>query len=173
MAEIQLVKRGNLVLTDSESAIVRRVLFDVVDGLGDTAKKRWRRFWNGILKAEAGEMAIITTATKRVGAFHRRHMLIESRVFDAQERIADFEQFRLWLKLGAGFVDWMAGPRGGVVPVPKSISYAECEEVTFREFHDAAMRFLRSDHAMAYLWPKLPPQQRCDAVDAILLPFEE
>ena len=72
MAEIQLVKRGNLVLTDSESAIVRRVLFDVVDGLGDTAKKRWRRFWNGILKAEAGEMAIITTATKRVGAFHRR-----------------------------------------------------------------------------------------------------
>lgn len=173
MPDITLVKRGELALSAADSSVVRRVLFEWLGGLGERDQKSWRRFWNFFLRAEAGEMVTIKTATKRIGVFHRRHMLIESRVFEAQERIKDFDQFRLWLKLGAGFVDWMAGPRGGVVPVPKSISYGECDEVEFREFHDAAMAFLRTDHAMAYLWPKLPAKQRCDAIDTLLLPFEE
>ena len=173
MSEITLVKRGDLALSEAETATVRRTLFELIDGLGEVDRRRWRRFWNVFLKAEPGEIALITTTNKRSGPFHRRHMLIETRVFDSQERIADFESFRSWLKIAAGFVDWMAGPKGGVVPVPKSISYADCEEGEFRDFHERAMAFLRSDHAMAYLWPKLPAQQRCDAIDALLLPFDE
>jgi len=173
MPEITLVKRGEISLTDTERSLVHRVLFDMIDGLGALNQKRWRRFWNRFLKSEPGEMASITTASQRMGSFHRRHMLIESRVFAGQERIPTFEQFRLWLKLGAGFVDWMPGPKGGVVPVPRSISYAACEEGVFREFHDAAIAFLRTEHAITYLWPKLPREQRFDAIDNILLPFEE
>lgn len=173
MSEILLVKRADPDLTAPESAVVRRVLFEAFGGLDDKSERRWRRFWNGLLRAEPGEIATVQTARKRSGPFHRRHMLIESRVFDAQERIADFEQFRLWLKVGAGFVDWMAGPKGGVVPVPKSISYAECDEDTMREFHEAAIAFLRSQHAIAYLWPKLPALQREQAIEAVLQEFDE
>lgn len=173
MPEIALVKRGPIVLDDRDNSAVRRVLFEMIGGLGEMHQKRWARFWSGFLRAEPGEMVTITTTTKRSGPFHRRHMLIESRIFEAQERIPEFESFRLWLKIGAGFVDWMAGPKGGVVPVPKSISYSECEEGVMREFHENAIRFLREPHAIKFLWPKLPDAQRFDAMEALLAEFDE
>lgn len=173
MSDIVLVKRAPLDLSERDSALVRSVLFDCIAGLGELHQKRWARFWNWFLKAEPGEVAEIRTRRERHGKFHRRHMLIETRVFDAQERIKGFEQFRYWLKVGAGFVDWMAGPKGGVVPVPKSISYAECEEDEMREFHEAAIDFLRTEHAIAYLWPKLSVTHRRDAIDAVLDEFNE
>jgi hypothetical protein len=173
MSEIALVKRGPVVLDERESAAVRRILFETIDGLGELNQKRWRRFWNRLLKAEPGEIVTVTTKTKRSGPFHRRHMLIETRVFEAQERIGDFEAFRLWLKIGAGFVTWMAGPKGGVVPVPKSISYERCEEGEMREFHENAVHFLREPHAIKFLWPKMPEAQRVQAMDVLLLEFDE
>lgn len=173
MAEIVLVKRGALQLNEQESATVRRVLFELIDGLGDVHKKRWRRFWNGFLRADAGEVATVKTARKRSGPFHRRHMLIETRIFDAQERIADFEMFRDWLKVGSGFVTWCPGPKGGVFPVPKSISYDECEEDVMREFHESAIAFLREPHAAKFLWPKQPAVQREAAMEALLSEFNE
>jgi hypothetical protein len=100
-------------------------------------------------------------------------MAMEQRVFEAQERITDFEQFRLWVKLGAGHVDWMAGPRGGVVPVPKSISYSKLDEDAMREFHEKVVEFLRSEHAIKYLWPKLPDANRDAAMHNLLSEFDE
>ena len=54
--------------------------------------------------------------------FEDIHMLIESRVFAGQERIASFETFRYWLKLGAGFVDWMQTQRWdiGIAPLAET-----------------------------------------------------
>jgi len=173
MSEITLVKRAPLQLDDSQSSAVRLALFETIGGLGETSEKRWARFWNWFLRAEPGEVATITTTRKRSGPFHRRHMLIESRVFDAQERLTDFEQFRVWLKVGAGFVDWMPGPKGGVVPIPRSISYAECEEDVMREFHENAMRFLRGPHAARFLWPHATDAQRDAAMDRVLREFDE
>ena len=49
----------------------------------------------------------------------------------------------------------MAGPKGGVIPLPKSISYTELEEPEMREFHQNMMIFLRGDHAAPYLWKHL------------------
>lgn len=72
----------------------------------------------GLLSSlEPGEFAIIEFVIPRSSPYHRRHMAIESAVFNAQERFDDFEQFRVWLKVGAGWVDWCAGPKGGAVPV--------------------------------------------------------
>ena len=100
-------------------------------------------------------------------------MVLETRVFQAQERIKSFEQFRLWLKLGSGFVDWMAGPRGGVVPVPRSISYKKCDEDAMRQFHDDAIEFLRTEHATRYLWPHLDAAAGESMIEAILGEFGE
>lgn len=172
MSEITLVRMPTAEIPQPDREAARRVLFGAVDGLGEKGKKQWRRFVNGLFNLEPGETVEIVTHKARSGPFHRYHMALEQRVFEAQERIGDFEQFRLWLKLGAGHVDWMPGPKGGVFPVPKSISYAKLEDHEMRDFHEAAVAFLRTGHAQRYLWPALPAASADQAIEAVLADFE-
>lgn len=173
MTEIVLVRQDRDVEASADREAARRFLLDHIDGMGELMRKRWRRFLGGLLRMAPGEIATIKTRRTRSGPFHRRHMKIETRVFESQERIEDFESFRYWLKVGAGFVTWMPGPKGGVIPVPKSIAYDKLEDDEMREFHDAAMRFLRTPMAAKYLWPKLPDAQREAAMDLLLQEFDE
>lgn len=173
MSEVQLVRGDQVPLTEAEMVIVRRFLFGYVDGLGEVGKKQWRRFWNMVKKLEPGEIVTIFTHKERTGVFHRRHMLIETRVFEAQERFEDFVQFRNWTKVGAGWCDWLPGPKGAVIPVPKSISYAKLDQTVMEEVHSNMMNFLRTEHAIKVLWPALPAQQRDAAMDALLSEFHE
>lgn len=173
MSEIMLVRQDGADIPEVDREAVRRVLFGAIDGLGEQGKKRWRRFMNGLMKLAPGEMVEIRTHKARLGWFHRKHMKLETRVFEEQERIAEFDQFRLWLKVGAGFVDWMPGPKGGVFPVPKSIAYDKLGQDEFEEFHLNAIAFLRTDHACKYLWPKMPEQMRGNAIEAVLAEFDE
>ena len=52
MSEVLLSKQMPLSLTEPERMVMRRVLFESVDGLDERSKKGWRRFWNMIVKAE-------------------------------------------------------------------------------------------------------------------------
>ena len=150
----------------------KALLFGAIDGFSKEDKRGWRRFWKRVMNLEPGEMAQAEMVFPRSGPFHRRHMKIEQSVFDAQERFTDFEQFRTWLKVGAAWVDWCAGPKGGVVPIPKSISYAKADEEEFRKYHDQVMVFLRGPHAAPYLWRHLGDGAH-DMMDSILEGFEE
>jgi hypothetical protein len=174
MPDITLVRQVQEPITDADRIAATRVLFGIVDGLGDIEKRKWRRFISMLFSMEPGEIATIKTHKARNGPFHRRHMLLETRVFEAQERFTNFDKgFRDWLKVGAGHCDWHPGPKGGVFPVPKSTSYAEMEEGEMREFHDASVAFLRTEHAGRTLWPKLSPLRRVHASEAILADFRE
>ena len=174
MAEIILVRQQSAEIPEADKEAARNVLFGVVDGLGEKGRKSWRRFINGLLRLEPGEMIEIRTNKKRSGPFHRRHMLMEQRVFESQERFDNFDRgFRDWLKIGAGHCDWFPGPRGGVFPVPKSISYDKMEDDEMRAFHDAAVDFLRTDYAQKALWRHLNTTQRMEMVEAILSEFGE
>lgn len=172
MSEIKLVRMPTADIPQPDREAARRVLFGAIDGLGEQGKKQWRRFVNGLFNMEPGEIVEIITHKARSRPFHRFHMALEQRVFEAQERITDFEQFRLWLKLGAGHVDWMPGPKGGVFPVPRSISYAKLEDDDMRDFHQAAVAFLRTSHAQRYLWPALKDGAAEEAIEAVLAEFE-
>jgi len=171
MTEITLVKRSDVEPTEAQAAVLRSFLFESIDGLAEADQKSWRRFWNFIMKAGSGEMFTIDTWTERHGGFHKMHMVMETKVFQAQERIKNFPQFRLWLKVGAGFVDWMAGPTGGVVPVPRSISYKKCDEDEMRQFHLDAIAFLRTQHAQHYLWKHLTAQMADEMMESVLRSF--
>lgn len=171
MTEIVLAKRNDIALSEEKAAVLRGYLFDSIDGLSEDDQRSWRRFWNWIMKAGSGEIFSIETWTPRHGGFHRMHMVMETKVFQSQDRIKSFEQFRLWLKMGAGFVDWMAGPKGGVVPVPRSISYKKCDEDKMRQFHLDAIAFLRTEHAQQYLWKHLSPQMADQMMESALKGF--
>jgi len=173
MSEITLVRQQPTAIPETDREAARRVLFGIVDGLGETGRKAWRRFVNGLMSLEPGEMVEIRTHKERSGPFHRRHMAMEQRIFDAQEKFEQFESFRTWLKVGSGFVDWYPGPKGGVIPVPRSISYAKLEDGDMRQLHDDMVAFLRTEHAGRTLWKQLNPLQRTDMIEGILGEFGE
>jgi hypothetical protein len=174
VAEITLVRIDDMAISDADKEAARRVMFGKVDGLGEKGKRQWRRFLNDLFKLEPGEVMTIKTHKARSGPFHRRHMKMEQVVFESQERFDNFDKgFRDWLKVGAGHCDWHPGPKGGVFPVPKSISYADMEEHEMREFHMEAVKFLRTPHALKTLWPHLPEAQRVEMIETVLGGFGE
>lgn len=171
MSTFTLVRQQTAPVQQQDKETALRVLFGAVDGLGEVNRKAWRRFMRGLLRLEPGEMAEVSTRRERTGWYHRKHMKLESRLFEEQERFLNFEQFRNWLKVGAGFCDWVPGPKGAVIPVPRSISYSTLEQGEMEQFHADMLEFLRTEHAAKVLWPKLPALQRVEAVEAVLSEF--
>lgn len=168
MPEILLVRQPDLALTEDEKAAARKVMFGIVDGLGERGQKQWRRLWSNLMRLEPGEIVEVTTKQQRLGRFHRKHMLLESRVFEGQERFDNFEAFRCWLKIGAGHCDWYPGPRAGLIAVPKTIKYSAMEQGEMEVFHDNAVAFLRTGEAGKTLWPHASVTQRIDLIEGIL-----
>lgn len=173
MSKITITRTNRELPTGAALEGARAMLFGALDGFTKDDRTAWRRFWKRLAKMQPGEMAVAEMVFPRSGPFHRRHMKIEQSVFDAQERFEDFEQFRYWLKVGAAWVTWAAGPKGGVVPIPKSISYAKADEEEFRRYHVKVIGFLRGEHAAKYLWKHLDKQVAAEMMDSILRGFEE
>lgn len=170
MSKVCLVRTGMEVPATLDA--VRNFLFGVFDGFRQDDRKGWRKIWKRLMGLEPGELAVIEFVIPRSGPFHRRHMAIISAVFDAQDRFEDFDQFWIWLKVGAGWVDWCAGPKGGVVPIPKSVSYAKADQAEFEQYHAKVMAFLRGEHAAPFLWKHLGNDAHW-MVDSILTEFGE
>lgn len=173
MTDITLVKQNPVEIPETDKDAARRVLFGIVDGLGDRGRKQWRRFINGLMRLEPGEMVEIKTHKARSGPFHRRHMAIETALYEAQERFEQFEQFRNWLKVGAGFCDWIPGPKGAVIPVPRSIAFDKLEDGDMRQVHEDMVTFVRTEHAGKTLWRHLPAERRLELIEGILREFGE
>jgi hypothetical protein len=174
MTEIVLVKQDTQPIAEADREAARRVLFGAIDGLSEQHRNSWRRLMNWFFtKATPGEMVEIKTHRERIGWYHRKHMALEQRVFEAQEYFDHFEQFRNWLKIGAGHCDWVPGPKGAVVPIPRSISYAKLGQDEMEVVHAAMVVFLRGEYAQKVLWPALSPLVRDAAVTSLLAEFDE
>ncbi len=164
MSDITLVRQDPIEISEADKATARRVLFGIVDGLGEKGKGQWRRFFNRLMKLEPGEMVEIKTHQERIGWYHRKHMALEQAIFESQERFDNFKGFRDWLKVGAGHC---------VFPVPKTISYSKLEQAEMEEFHVEAVKFLRTEHAGATLWKHLQPMARVEMLEITLASFHE
>lgn len=173
MAEINLVRKHDIAVSEQEKEAARRVLFGHIDGLGESAQKKWRRFVSRLFKLEPGEMVEIKTHQERLGWYHRKHMAMEQQLFEAQEKFDNFEAFRIWLKIGAGFVDWFPGPKGGVIPVAKSMSYGQLEQGGMEQLHSDMIKFLRTEHAQKTLWAHLDGAMRSEMMESVLGGFGE
>ncbi|MGB3882014.1 MAG: hypothetical protein WA955_15700 [Diaphorobacter nitroreducens] len=171
---ILITKRASLAgMPEPQRATVRHVLLDAVGGLDSTHDSRWRRFINRLLCAEPGEVFELASVVERSGQFHRRHMALEQRLFDHQERWLTLTAMRDWLKTGAGWVEWLPGPRGGIVAVPRSTSYESCSDDEMREVHEAMVAFLHTPHAQRMLWPHLAAAGRAAMLESVLASPQE
>lgn len=153
--------------------VVSFFLFKCFTGFMTDDTKRWHHYWKRMIELEDGEMVEFEITHPRHSMFHRRHMKIERNVFNAQDKFTDFEVFRDWTKVGAAWVIWCAGPTGGVVPIPKSVSYKKADEAQFRTYHAQVIEFYRGPHASIFLWKHLGVAGSAQMMDAVLKEFDE
>jgi hypothetical protein len=173
MSEITLVRQNPVEVSEEHKAIARNVLFGIIDGLGEGGRRQWRRFFNRLMRLEPGEMVSVMTHQERLGWYHKKHMKLEQTLFEHQERFDNFKGFRNWLKVGAGHCQWYPGPKGGVFPVPDTISYTKMEQGEMETFHANVVEFLRTEHAGKTLWKHLAQPARIDMIESILAGFGE
>jgi hypothetical protein len=171
--EIVLLKQVDARLEEPAATHVRQFLFEHLDGATDQDKRAWRRFVRALHEAGSGEYFTITIKRQRSSAFHRLSMAVMTAVFKAQERFDNFDVFRAFVKIGAGFVDLIPDPAGGVRAVPKSQSFSECSEDDMREFHQNAVAFLRTEQALTVLWPENSLKFSAQGIEQILRSFEK
>lgn len=167
-----LIKQTDERLPEAQGEAVRRFLFHVIDGCTDKDKKAWRGFWKGVATAGSGEYFSITIKRQRSGPFHRLTFAMLQAVFKAQERFDDMRIFRQFVKLGAGFVDYLPNADGELRAVPKSQSFDDCSEEDVRQFFDDAKAFLRTTRAQKTLWPDSAPKAAEQGMETILEQFE-
>lgn len=170
--DIVLVKRTDARLADEEAAIVRRFLFQSVDGVTERDQKAWRTWWRSVADAGSGEYFTVTIKRRRSSKFHKLTMAVLMTVFKAQETFSDFRIFRSFVKLGAGFVDFVPNPDGELRAIPKSASFDEASEDEIREFFQNACQFLRSGRAQKTLWPALTAKVAEQGMERLLRQFD-
>src|ERR1700757_4018414 len=168
MPKLTLFRTESAPPSEAEKEAARHLIFGVVDGLGRDDKSGWRRFWRQVMKLEIGEVVEFDVKFPRSGPHHRLFFAMLNAIYDAQERFTDFDQFRRWLLIGAGHVDWVPGAKGGVVPLARSISYAAADEEQFSQIHRKVLEFLRGDHCAPFLWPHLGREKAHDMMETIL-----
>jgi hypothetical protein len=150
-------------LPDAERDVLRRFFVEHVRGMDSANDKRWRRFVRSLFNAEPGEGFQLYLAEQRGGPYHRRHRAILQRLFDSQERFRNIDRLHDWLKVGAGFVEWIDGK-----PRPKSTAFDVCSEAEMREFHEAAIDYLHGERAQRFLWRHVRAKDRQGMLDAAI-----
>lgn len=171
--EIVLLKQTDQRLSEADAAIVRRFLFQSVDGCSEKDKKAWRGFWRSVAQSGSGEYFTVTIKRQRSGPFHRLVFVVMQAVFKGQEAFIDFRVFRSYLKMGAGFVDYIPTADGELRAIPKSQSFDDCSEEEIRQFFDDMTAFLRTTRCQKNLWPALSAQVAEQGMETILSQFDK
>lgn len=160
-------------LPDLDRDVLRRFFCEHVRGMDAKHDKRLRRFVRDLFNAQPGEGFQIYRVEQRGGPFHRRHRVILTRLFNAQETFPDEDLLHDWLKLKCWFVEWEEGPRGNPIPKPRSTAFDVCSEDEIREFHAKFVDLLQQPWAQRKLWPHVLPRQRAEMVEIVLTKPEE
>lgn len=144
-----------------------------IRGFGEKGERAWQRFRNAINALEIGETLSFSWHKPRSPKFHRLFFAVLHRVFDEQEAFIDVDQMRAWLTVGAGYADFVPGPKGRVVAMPKSIAWHRMDDLEFGELFLAVCAFLRSAHACRFLWPQMSDIDADSRINALLQEFEQ
>lgn len=141
-------------------------------GFGDKGGRAWSKFQRAVRELEVGETLDFEWKKPRSPKFHRLFFVMLHDLFDRQEQFADVDQLRAWLTVGAGYCEFVPGPRGRMVALPKSIAWAKMEDVEFSELVAAVWKFLRTEHAQRFLWPDMDSDAADAAVNDMLAGYE-
>ena len=134
-------------------------------GLGEKHHASLVKFKRMLHAAAPGETFAFSYKVPRSPQHHRWFFARVNELLGMQETFTDMEHLMVFLKVGAGFVEFMPGTDGQLVAVPKSIAWHTLDEREFTEVRMAMQTFLWTQQAQAALWPRLNPDQRYAMVD--------
>jgi hypothetical protein len=141
-------------------------------GAGEKDKLAYGRFTKRLHELQPGELFTIDAWFPRNPKLHGLHFAMLTALFDMQEQFSDPDQMRMWVQVGAGHCEFVPGPTGRMVAIPKSISFRAVDDADFAAHHEKVKDFLRSDHARRFLWPTLLDDQTAGSIDNLLAEFE-
>ena len=136
-----------------------------LEGFGEKGRRAYEKFRKVLAGLEVGETVGFAYKLPRSPQHHRFVFARLQALLDRQETFQDIDHLLVFLKVGAGFVEFMHGPSGELVAVPKSINWANLEEQDFIEAKRLIWDFLWTDVAQAALWPHLDVDKRYAMVD--------
>lgn len=142
-------------------------------GLDEKNERAYARFRSKLGKLQPGQTLAFEFRIPRSERFHRLHFVMLTAFFKCQEVFTDSERMRKWLEVGAGHCDFVPGPAGDLVALPRSISYESLDDAEFHEVHESVKAFLRMPHAYRFLWPHLDDERGEGMVESILSEFEQ
>jgi hypothetical protein len=137
-------------------------------GFGEKGERAYARFKKRLEHLWPGELLSFAWNEPRSPGFHKMFFVMLNELFKQQEQFIDEDQMRAWLTVGAGYADFMPGPKGRMMALPKSIKWEKMEDNEFRELVRAVWQFLRTDHAQQFLWPMASIQSRQGFVETLL-----
>lgn len=140
-------------------------------GVSEEDDRRWQKWRAATQKAMPGETFRFEWRQPRSPRHHAHFFAQLGELFKRQEQFDSTDKLRAWLTVGAGYCDFVPGPKGRMVALPRTIKWEAMDETEFGELHAAVNTFLWSDHARQFLWPHLTAQQTYDAVDQLLTEF--
>jgi hypothetical protein len=129
-------------------------------GLDETSRRRYEKFRRMVAELIPGQTVLFSYRLPRSPQHHRYVFARLQALFDRQESFADLEHLLVFLKVGAGFVEFLPGPNGQLVAVPKSIAWEKLDEKEFTEVRERIWNFLWTKPAQQALWPHLSAEQR-------------
>lgn len=140
-------------------------------GFTPADKKRYAKYVKQLTDMEPGEILEISVWFPRNSKFHRLHMRMLRTVWENQDRFDDFEAFRKWVQIGAGYYSTIPGPNGKDIDVSKSIKWNSMDEDGMSAHHLKCKEFLRGERAYLYLWPALDAEMAANLVEEFLAEF--
>jgi len=75
----------------------------------------------------------------RNAAFHRKGFVLLQTLFDMQEHFEQFEPFRKWLVMKAGFFKTIVAPNGYVIYEPESLAWSSMDDLRFQQVYNAVI----------------------------------
>lgn len=136
-----------------------------LEGFGDKSRRAYKKFKRVVDELQPGETMAFSYRLPRSPQHHKFFFARMAALAARQESFEDLEHLLVFAKVGAGFVEFMPGPDGRLVAVPKSIAWTSLDESEFAEVNRRIWDFLWTDAAQIALWPHLGRDQRYAMID--------
>lgn len=141
-------------------------------GLGDANERAYAKWRAAVLALPAGGTLRFQWWAPRSPQHHRLVFAMFAALHAMQEQFEDVDRLRQWLTVGAGYCDFVPGPTGRMVALPRSIAWHRMDEAEFAELHAKLAGFLWTEHARRFLWPHLADEASYQMVAALMDEFQ-
>lgn len=142
-------------------------------GFGEKGARAWAKFNSRVRAMAVGETLAFEWFEPRSVSHHRLFFGKLGMLMDLQEQFDDDDKLRKWLIVGAGYCDFVPGPRGKMVALPQSIAWHKLDEADFSDLHAKIDAFLWTDHARRFLWPHLSEAESYSMIESLMQEFEK